>query len=76
MFIWLKFNFIWKFARCWALWDGIESYENMVRCMNNNYSFEGFWRSWHRSFNQWLIRYLFVPLGRIELLFFDIEINY
>ena len=35
----------------------------MNRCMCNNYSFEGFWRSWHRGFNQWLIRYIFIPLG-------------
>ena len=35
----------------------------MGRCIYNNYCFEGFWRSWHRGFNQWLIRYVFVPLG-------------
>lgn len=35
----------------------------MNRCIFNNYCFEGFWRSWHRGFNQWLIRYLFIPLG-------------
>jgi len=58
-----KFMIIWRFARLWALIDGIESPENMNRCVANNYSFESFWRSWHRSFNQWLIRYIFVPLG-------------
>lgn len=61
--IWLKFTVIWRFFRIWALFDGIESPENMNRCMSNNYCFEGFWRSWHRSFNLWLIRYLFIPLG-------------
>ena len=25
--------------------------------MANNYSALGFWRSWHRSYNLWLIRY-------------------
>jgi D-alanyl-lipoteichoic acid acyltransferase DltB (MBOAT superfamily) len=35
----------------------------MNRCVFNNYCFEGFWRSWHRGFNQWLIRYIFIPLG-------------
>jgi D-alanyl-lipoteichoic acid acyltransferase DltB (MBOAT superfamily) len=61
--IWLKFVVIWRFFRLWALCDGIESPENMGRCMSNNYCFEEFWRQWHRAFNQWLIRYLFIPLG-------------
>jgi protein-cysteine N-palmitoyltransferase HHAT len=61
--IWLKFTVIWRFFRIWALFDGIESPENMGRCMSNNYCFEGFWRMWHRAFNQWLVRYLFIPLG-------------
>jgi D-alanyl-lipoteichoic acid acyltransferase DltB (MBOAT superfamily) len=65
VFIWLKFNVIWKISRCWALWDGIEVHENMNRCGNNNYSMIGFWRAGHRGFNQWLIRYLFIPLGKI-----------
>jgi len=34
-----------------ALWDDVEAPENMNRCINNNYCFEGFWRSWHRGFN-------------------------
>ncbi|KAI0750047.1 MBOAT-domain-containing protein [Daedaleopsis nitida] len=37
--------------------------ENMVRCMANNYSALGFWRAWHRSYNLWIIRYIYVPLG-------------
>ena len=37
--------------------------ENMNRCVHNNYNFEGFWRSWHRGFNQWLLRYIYFPLG-------------
>lgn len=24
---------------------------------------QGFWREWHTSFYQWLVRYLYVPLG-------------
>lgn len=31
----------------------------MVRCMANNYSTLGFWRSWHRSYNLWIIRCVF-----------------
>jgi protein-cysteine N-palmitoyltransferase HHAT len=46
----------WRFFRLWALVDGIDPPENMVRCMANNYSTFGFWRSWHRSFNLWIVR--------------------
>lgn len=35
----------------------------MVRCMANNYSTLGFWRSWHRSYNLWIVRYIYVPCG-------------
>ncbi|CAK83650.1 unnamed protein product (macronuclear) [Paramecium tetraurelia] len=63
IFLWYKFLTIWRIARGWALLDGIETPENMNRCIYNNYNFSGFWRSWHRSFNQWLIRYIYVPLG-------------
>lgn len=35
----------------------------MGRCMYNNYGFEKFWRMWHKGFNHWLIRYLYIPLG-------------
>ena len=63
IFLWFKFLLIWRIPRAWALLDGVEAPENMNRCICNNYNFEGFWRSWHRGFNQWLIRYLFIPLG-------------
>ena len=59
----LKFLVIWRFFRLWAIMDGIESVENLSKCMSNSYSLEEFWRMWHRAFNQWLIRYLFIPLG-------------
>ena len=61
--IWLKFTAIWRYFRCWALFDGVEPPENMQRCVSNNYSIQAFWRAWHRSFNRWLIRYIYVPLG-------------
>jgi len=63
IFIWFKFTVIWRTARIWAMFDDILTEENMNRCMYNNYCFEGFWRAWHRSFNVWLIRYIFIPLG-------------
>lgn len=46
----------WRFFRLWALLDGVDAPENMVRCMANNYSTLAFWRSWHRSYNLWIVR--------------------
>ena len=63
VFIFLKFSLIWKIARFWGWADGVYAEENMNRCIYNNYSFEGFWRQWHRSYNIWLIRYVYIPLG-------------
>ncbi|KAJ3377767.1 glycerol transporter [Entophlyctis sp. JEL0112] len=61
--IWLKLLLVWRFFRAWALFDGVETVENMSRCMSNNYSASGFWRAWHVSFNRWIIRYAYGPLG-------------
>lgn len=61
--IWLKLLLPWRLFRLWALLDGIDAPENMVRCVNNNYSALSFWRSWHRSYNRWITRYVYIPLG-------------
>lgn len=61
--IWLKLLIPWRLFRLWSLLDGIDPPENMIRCMDNNYSVVGFWRAWHRSYNRWVIRYIYVPLG-------------
>ena len=61
--IWLKLLLPWRFFRLWALVDGIDPPENMVRCMSDNYSALAFWRGWHRSYNRWITRYIFIPLG-------------
>ncbi|KAL4895106.1 MBOAT, membrane-bound O-acyltransferase family-domain-containing protein [Aspergillus ambiguus] len=61
--IWLKLLIPWRFFRLWALIDGIDPPENMIRCVSNNYSTFAFWRAWHRSFNRWIIRYIYIPLG-------------
>lgn len=61
--VWLKLLIPWRFFRLWALADGMDAPENMVRCMANNYSALGFWRSWHRSYNLWIVRYLYIPVG-------------
>ena len=37
--------------------------ENMLRCINNNATILGFWKGWHASYNRWLVRYIYVPLG-------------
>ena len=61
--IWLKLLLPWRFFRFWALLDGIDPPENMVRCMSDNYSTLAFWRGWHRSYNRWIVRYIYIPLG-------------
>eukprot|EP01027_Heterolobosea_sp_BB2_P008137 GEZU01012078.1.p1 GENE.GEZU01012078.1~~GEZU01012078.1.p1 ORF type:complete len:231 (-),score=51.13 GEZU01012078.1:138-830(-) len=62
-FMYLKFFVIWRFFRLWALFDGINTPENMKRCICNNYTFAGFWRAWHGSMNTWVVRYVYKPLG-------------
>ena len=61
--VFMKYEVIWKISRLWGWMDGICCEENINRCIYNNYSFEGFWRQWHRSFNIWLIRYMYIPMG-------------
>ncbi|KAF3907665.1 hypothetical protein AA313_de0206394 [Arthrobotrys entomopaga] len=61
--IWLKLLIPWRFFRLWSLVDSIDPPENMLRCMSDNYSAVGFWRGWHRSYNRWNIRYIYIPLG-------------
>ncbi|VDB87298.1 unnamed protein product [Peniophora sp. CBMAI 1063] len=61
--VWLKLLLPWRFFRAWAMGDGVDAPENMVRCMADNYSALGFWRAWHRSYNLWIVRYIYVPLG-------------
>lgn len=63
MFVWLKLLLPWRIFRLWALLDGVDPPENMIRAMFNNYSVMGFWRSWHRSYNQWVVRYIYIPVG-------------
>ncbi len=61
--IWMKLLIPWRLFRFWALCDDIDPPENMIRCMDNNFSSMQFWRAWHRSFNKWVIRYIYVPMG-------------
>ena len=61
--IWQKLLLPWRFFRFWSLVDEIDPPENVIRCMSDNYSIITFWRGWHRSFNRWIIRYIYIPLG-------------
>ena len=61
--LWLKLLLPWRFFRLWSLIDGIDPPENMLRCISDSPSTVAFWRGWHRSFNRWNIRYIFIPLG-------------
>ena len=49
---------IWRIARVWSLFDGIEVPDNMKSCISFMYGFEEFWRNWHRGFNIWLIWFI------------------
>lgn len=73
-FIWLKFLLIWRYFRFWSLVAGIETIENMPNCINNCYSLESFWKSWHASFNKWIVRYMYIPLGGSRKKLFNVWI--
>ncbi|KEG09524.1 putative GUP1 [Trypanosoma grayi] len=62
-FLWLKFNCVWKLFRLLSLLDGIDVPEDMRRCFTNTVSIQGFWRDWHASFNLWIVRYMYIPMG-------------
>ncbi|RNF25492.1 putative GUP1 [Trypanosoma cruzi] len=62
-FLWLKFNCVWKFFRFLALLDGFDVPEDMRRCFSNTVSIQEFWRDWHASFNLWIVRYMYIPMG-------------
>ncbi|CCE65048.1 hypothetical protein TPHA_0J02280 [Tetrapisispora phaffii CBS 4417] len=61
--IWLKLMIPWRLFRLWAMIDGMDTPENMIRCVDNNYSALAFWRAWHRSYNKWVVHYIYIPLG-------------
>ncbi|KAK4542400.1 hypothetical protein LTR36_006857 [Oleoguttula mirabilis] len=61
--IWLKLLLPWRFFRLWSLLDGVDPPENMVRCISNQPSTVAFWRGHHRSYNRWVLRYIYIPMG-------------
>ena len=54
---------IWRSFRLWAALDGVVAPENLPACISRQYTLSGFWRCWHASFNRWLVRYVYLPLG-------------
>ncbi|KAH9589403.1 Membrane bound O-acyl transferase [Trypanosoma melophagium] len=62
-FLWLKFSCVWKLSRLAAVLDGIDVPEDMRRCFANAVSIQDFWRDWHASFNLWIVRYMYIPMG-------------
>eukprot|EP00796_Vickermania_ingenoplastis_P012368 gene12368-8494_t len=62
-FLWCKFNVIWKLFRFFAIMDGIEPPEDMPHCFSNTVSITDFWQCWHASFNLWIVRYMYIPMG-------------
>eukprot|EP01071_Lankesteria_metandrocarpae_P010521 Lankesteria_metandrocarpae@DN5346_c0_g1_i1.p1 len=63
IFYWLKFTVLWGFFRLWSLMDGTVVPDNLTRFICNHYSVAEFWRTWHVSYNLWLVRYMYIPLG-------------
>jgi len=41
----------------------MDCHKNMAKCIHNTRSVKGFWQYWHGSFNRWLVRYIYIPLG-------------
>jgi protein-cysteine N-palmitoyltransferase HHAT len=71
-FLWAKFDVIWRFFRFFALLDGFDPPEDMPRCFANTVNIQSFWRDWHASFNQWIVRYMYVPMGGSRTKFLSI----
>jgi len=61
--MWFKFLIIWRFFRLFSVLDGINTIENMPRCISMISHPSVMWRSWHASFNNWTVRYIYMPLG-------------
>ena len=61
--MWFKLAVPWRLFRLWALLDGVDVPENMIRAICNCPSAIRFWRAWHRSYNLWVVRYIYIPLG-------------
>ena len=52
-----------RFFRFWAIADEMVPPENMPQCITMTTTISDFWRGWHSSYNKWLVRYIYIPLG-------------
>lgn len=71
-FLWLKFSLVWKTGRLAAVADGVDVPEDMRRAYSNTLSVRDFWRDWHASFNVWVVRYMYIPMGGNRRKYFSI----
>jgi D-alanyl-lipoteichoic acid acyltransferase DltB (MBOAT superfamily) len=62
-FLWLKFSIFWKYFRTVSLLDGVGVPEDMKQCFSNVNTVADFWQNWHTSFNAWIVRYMYIPMG-------------
>ncbi|CAG9572843.1 conserved hypothetical protein [Leishmania major strain Friedlin] len=71
-FLWAKLDVMWRFFRFFALLDGFDPPEDMPHCFANAVSIQCFWRDWHASFNLWIVRYMYIPMGGSRTKFLSI----
>lgn len=71
-FLWLKFSIIWRTFRLLAAVEGTDAPEDMNRCFSDTVTVSDFWKDWHASFNLWIVRYMYVPLGGSKLRLFAV----
>ena len=71
-FLWMKFRVFWRFFRLLAITDGIEVPEDMPRCFANTTTVQNFWKDWHASFNIWIVRYMYIPMGGTKRRLFSV----
>lgn len=62
-FTWMSLLIVWRFGRLIALFDGVDCWENMTKCVSTITSFSDLWQIWHASMNKFMARYLYMPLG-------------
>lgn len=63
IFSWWHMLIIFRFHKLWAQLMGVEVIDNFDNCVFRSRTIQQFWQDWHRGFNVWLIRYMYIPLG-------------
>ena len=62
IFLHLKFLMIWNTSMYFSQLAGIDVVCDMKICIYQTTTISQFWRNWHRSFNTWILRYIFIPM--------------